>query len=389
MLVRQFEERDNQKIWRFLNEISSYSALYGFLQTKYKEDNSYSAFAKTNGGHNLILLVEREDNKEIIGIANFSIKNQSDNQRNCFVFGLKIHPDYQELGLQKKIFDEISEIQKKQNLKISQFYCYIKSYENTSQNIYSSLGFSFKRRFYCLVESIQVLKKIQKLNEKTFSLKKGMDFQENEKYQKYVKEISKNEQYVETLTTRVLEDNKFLGINLWVQSLQFQAHVTKFLLPVEYFFSKNTMPIFITIIIVFLLAIFTFLRENTFLFSLFIGLYIGIVYAFLKLRSLLFSKRKPILCLFSPISNVEDEHLKEKLLENILAEVYKDYHKDFSYFKLILPEEPIYGDFITKILSPQGIIYQFARFESNVSTNSEKIMEGESENEYIDPTDIS
>ena len=220
-------------------------------------------------------------------------------------------------------------------------------------------------------------------------MKKGIDFQENEKYQKYVEEISKNEQYVETLTTTVLENNEFFGINLWVQTLRFQAHVTKFLLPVEYYFSKSTMPIFLTTIIIFLMAIFTFLRESTFFFSLFIGLYIGIVYGFLKLRSLLFSKRKPILCLFSPITNVEDDTLKEKLLENLLTEVYKDYHKDFSYFKLILPEEPIYNDFITKILSPQGIVYQFARFENNVSMNSEKIMEGDAENDYLDPTDIS
>ena len=355
------------------------------MQTKYKEDNSYSTFVQTNNGQNLILLAEREDNNEIIGVVNFSIKKQFDNQRNCFVFGLKIHPDYQELSLQKQFFDKI---QKKRNINISQFYCYIKSYENTSQNIYSSLGFNFKKRFYCLVESIQVLKKFKRLNEKSFALKKGIDFQENEKYQKYVEEISKNEQYVETLTSTDLEKNQFFAINLWVQSLQFQAHVTKFLLPVEYYFSKITMPIFITMIIIFGMAIFTFLRESTFFFSLFIGLYIGIVYAFLKLRSLLFSKRKPILCLFSPISNAENDALKEKLLENLLTEVYKDYHKDFSYFKLILPEEQIYNDFITKILSPQGIIYQFARFESNVSTNSEIIM-GDAENDYLDPTDIS
>lgn len=104
-------------------------------------------------------------------------------------------------------------------------------------------------------------------------------------YPNYIEEIAKCEEYFGAYTHDIPEANGHFGINLWIQSLQHQAHINKFIIPIEYYFAKNTIPALILLIAVLLIFILNVFKETTFVFSLIVGVYIGVIYAFVKLRN--------------------------------------------------------------------------------------------------------
>ena len=398
------EEKDNENLWRFLTKISCYTGLAGLFQTSYNSKASYNKNLEIYPDETMIILAEKG---EIIGVINFVTKKieiKDKVEKTGFLFGLKIDPFYAKKGVEKVFLKKILEIIDHKKLSISNFYCLIREYEKTSLNYYIGLGFQKEKKFYCVMESIEIIKKFNINNQikhknKEFSLKKIRDKQKIEQLIKTsnnenimnFEEIFNSKEYLGFFFETNEEESIFFGLNLWRKSNENQAQVTRFILPVNYFFSKWALPVLLLMLSSIFAIIFKWFKEEyPILFILFVGVLMGIMFAFLKVRRLLFAKTRPIIYLFCPFYHGGDEEKREYLFRCLLEGIYSFCQQEnYFYFKLILPQNPQIENILSKFPNTNDNSYCIDRLIYKIT---EKPNNNDSRpnilKDYIDPRDI-
>ena len=407
--IRKFKENDNENIWEFLINISCYSIFGGLLKTSFNKEIPYNYNLSYYSDKKAALIAEKEDNQETLGIVNYAIKTIKDNEnieKNMFLFGLKIDPLYMKKEIEKLFLNEIIEIISKKKLKITRIYSFIKDFEKTTMSYYANLGFKEEKSFDCIIESTEKYKLLNESNLKSidenYKMNKLLDREKiaeimkesktnNPKILSNLNEISNLPNYLGCFYLSDNDKSNYIGINLWKNSQENVAHITKFIIPIEYYFSRWSLPVLLIIMISFFLMIFIiFENQASFLFVLIMGLFLGICFVFLKLRGLFYAKRKPILYLFYPFhKGIENEKI-EALFKKLLYEILKIFHKEkYFYFKIILPENHCFLKVFSKLLSSNGAFYSVYKYIYEIPQqsleNKEKSINFE---DFIDPRDI-
>lgn len=395
--IQEFSEKDNQDLWKFISNMTCFSALLGLIKTGVNELIPYQL--STNIGHLITLLAISYSMKQskIIGIINFSIKNllQSGDKNKyiCYVFGLKIDPEYQVYEIQNLFMCRIKEILLEKQCKVSKFYCYIKDYDKTNLEGYINLAFQQERSFTYMVESFDDINRIKmKINDEFNFLSEKPekeDFYPDKINDFLDEETFKKKEYLGYFICANPNRTQFLGMHLWIHSVETQAHLIRLILPIQWYFSKLTIPVFMIIVSFLFLVLFKkFKEEFSFVFILIIGVFLGILFAFLKIRGLIYAKRQPILYLFCPFYKGVDEEQLEQLFLSFLIKLKEIYQWKYFYYKLILNQNHPFEKFIHKFFTDNGIKYMISRCIYDREEASLYLKDKLPLQDCIDPLDI-